>query len=483
MMLEGSKILLVEDSPETTELLTDCLLLNDCKVLQAGTGKAALELLARHQFDIAILDINLPDANGIGLIDAIKEHDPTIATVMITGYPDPQFVVDAMKKGASDFLVKPFELDRLMMVMMRVLRERELLLEKKNILDRLEDKKKIELLNRKLRKKIEELTIMFHVSSKLNGLSIVDDVYEKMVQLVTEVLEVRSCAYYLADNERGELLLVTQRPEGNGSAHRRTMPLSRDLLAKTTLSKGYLQKNERLFLPVIIKDACLGFILIEGKNGRGLSQDEIFLLKLITEKVSIKIENKMLYESLYNSILYTLSSLITTINRRDSYTDGHCSRVTEMSLAIGENLGVTEYEKNGLKIVGPIHDLGKIGVPDSILLKPGALTDEEFAIMKSHSIYGEEIMRRFDILSEEAVIIRHHHERYNGTGYPDRLDGETIPLACRIIAVCDAFDAMTSDRPYRKSLGRKEALAEIVRCRGTQFDPRAADCFIATFGG
>ena len=191
----------------------------------------------------------------------------------------------------------------------------------------------------------------------------------------------------------------------------------------------------------------------------------------------------MLYESLYNSILYTLSSLITTINRRDSYTDGHCSRVTEMSLTIGENLGVTEYEKNSLKIVGPIHDLGKIGVPDSILLKPGALTDEEFAIMKSHSIYGEEIMRRFDILSEEAVIIRHHHERYNGTGYPDRLDGETIPLACRIIAVCDAFDAMTSDRPYRKSLGKKEALAEIVRCRGTQFDPRAADCFIATFGG
>lgn len=188
MMLDGSTILVVDDSLETTELLSDCLTMNACNVLKADTGNKALQMLRQNEIDVAVVDINLPDMNGISLLDPIKTHDPTIAIVMITGYPEPNFVVDAMKKGASDFLVKPFDLDKLMIVMMRVMRERELLREKKDILDRLEDKKKIEMLNRQLQKKIEELSTMFHISNSLNGLSIVDDVYEKMLHLVREVL-------------------------------------------------------------------------------------------------------------------------------------------------------------------------------------------------------------------------------------------------------------------------------------------------------
>ena len=480
MILEGSSILLVDDSLETLELLGDCFSLSDCKVIKADTGSKALDLLKRNHVEIAIVDINLPDINGISVLEAIKQHDSTVAVVMITGYPEPNFVVNAMKKGASDFLVKPFELDKLMMVMMRVSRERELLVENKNILDRLEDKKKIELLNRRLQKKIEELTIMFHISNKLNALSIVDDVYENMVQIVREILEVPSCGYYLADKEKGEMVLLVEKRGSEGLPNPRKMHLSKEFLSTATLSKGYVLQESKLFLPLIIKDECIGFMSVGGKRGNGrFSEDEIFLLKLITEKVSTKIENRMLYESLYNSILHTLSSLIIAINRRDSYTEGHCGRVTEMSQMLAGEMALQDYEKQMLRIVGPVHDLGKIGIPDAILLKPGRLNPEEYEVMKDHSIYGEEIMNGFEILMEEARIIRHHHERFDGRGYPDALVADEIPICCRLIAVCDAYDAMTSDRPYKKALSKKDAMAEIKRCGGSQFDPDVASRFLS----
>jgi HD-GYP domain-containing protein (c-di-GMP phosphodiesterase class II) len=149
-----------------------------------------------------------------------------------------------------------------------------------------------------------------------------------------------------------------------------------------------------------------------------------------------------------------------------------------MSLALGRSVGITEYEKDVLRVVGPIHDLGKIGIPDAVLLKPGKLTPDEYDLMQGHSIYGEEIMNRFEILSNEARIIRHHHERYDGKGYPDALAVDDIPKCSRIIAVCDTFDAMTSNRPYRNAMAAGQALAEIERCKGLQFDPGFADAFI-----
>jgi HD-GYP domain-containing protein (c-di-GMP phosphodiesterase class II) len=367
-----------------------------------------------------------------------------------------------------------------MMVMMRVSRERELLVENKTILDSLEDKKKIELLNRRLQKKIEELTIMFHISNKLNALSIVDDVYENMVQIVREILEVPSCGYYVADKEKGEMVLLVEKRGTEGLPNPRKINLAKEFLSKAALSKGYVLKETRLFLPLIIKDECIGFMSVGGKSGNGrFSEDEIFLLKLVTEKVSTKIENRMLYESLYNSILHTLSSLIIAINRRDSYTEGHCGRVTQMSQMLAGKMALQDYEKQMLRIVGPVHDLGKVGIPDAILLKPARLSPDEYEVMKDHSIFGEEIMKGFEILTEEARIIRHHHERFDGQGYPDALVGNEIPICCRLIAVCDAYDAMTSDRPYKKPLSKKDAMAEIKRCGGSQFDPDVTSCFLS----
>ncbi len=483
-MIEGSKVLLVDDSPDIIAVLSDFLCLNGCEVHTAETGKAALDILSKKEVEIVILDIKLPDVNGISLLDTIKVENPTVAIIMITGYHDPNFVVEAMKKGASDFLIKPFEFDKLMLTMMRVLRERELLVEKANILHTLEDKKKIEILNRELNNKIKELTTMYHISNKFNSLNIFDDVYEKMVHIIGEVTQARSCGYYIVDNDHKELILYRDMGDKGEIANEKKIPLSDDLMKDAFSSKKFFLSGNRLYLPLTIKNECIGFIAVNGKtNGTKKNvfpENDIFFLKLITEKASTHIENRMLYESLYESVLHTLTSLISAINKRDSYTEGHCKRVTELCLKLGKAMEISDYEEDVIRVVGPIHDLGKIGVPDSVLLKNGTLTDEEYQIMKDHSAYGEEILNRFEILASEAKIIRHHHERFDGKGYPDAMPGEEIPKVARIITICDAYDAMTTSRPYRDALPKKTALKEIRQFSGIQFDPEIGEVFITT---
>ena len=482
-MIEGSKVLLVDDNVEIIEILTDFLTLNGCKIYKASSGKEALEVLGKAELEIVILDVKLPDVNGISLIDTIKIKNPTIGVIMITGYHDPNLIVEAMKKGASDFLIKPFEFDKLILVMMRVVRERGLLIEKQKFLDTLEDKKKIEILNRELQKKIQELTTMYHISNKFNSLNILDDVYDRMIQIINEVMDGRSCGYYIVDTENNELMLYKELTNGNGGFNNKRLAISEELLKESFSTKRYHVKDDKVFLPLVIKGEYIGFVIVnsKGKNGRhksNFSDSDIFFLKLITEKASTQIENRMLYESLFEGVLHTLTSLITAINKRDLYTEDHCKRVTETSLSLGEMLGLNSYEKDVLRVVGPVHDVGKIGVPDAILLKPGKLTDDEYAIIKAHSVYGEEIMNRFEILSHEAKMIRHHHERYDGRGYPDGISENDIPRGARIIAVCDTYDAMVTNRPYRNALSKEEAVGEIILCKGSQFDPEIAECFV-----
>ena len=482
-MIEGSKILLVDDNADIIDAMSDFLTLNGCNVYVAPTGKKAMELLNnKNDIEVVILDVRLPDTNGVDLLDTIKINNPTVAVVMATGYYNPNYVVEAMKKGASDFLIKPFEFDKLMLVLIRALRERSLLIEKENIYQTLEDKKKIELLNRELQKKIKELTTMYQISNQFNALTIFNDVYEKMLNIVYDALEVKSCGYYIFDNKNRELILYKEKTN-NGNVLESRVPLSGDFFEHIRTQRKYLSKNHELYLPINIKGECIGFIMVDSKRN-GLKKDDhlpdsdIFFLKLIAEKASTQIENRMLYESLFENVFQTLTSLIAAINKRDSYTESHCHRVTDMTMLLADKMDLADYEKDVLRFVGPVHDLGKVGIPDSILLKPGGLSDEEYNMMKSHSAFGEEILSRFDILSKEATIIRSHHERYDGRGYPDALAKDEIPLCSRVIAVCDTFDAMTTNRPYRTALEKERALNEIERCKGSQFDPDIADFFL-----
>jgi response regulator RpfG family c-di-GMP phosphodiesterase len=482
-MIEGSRILLVDDTPEVIQLLTDFLGPYNCEVYAASTGREALEFLSGQSIDIAVLDIKLPDIDGLTLLDTMRLQDPTIAVVMITGYNDPDLIIEAMKKGASDFLMKPFSIDKLLLVMMRVRKQRDLLLEKNSILTDLEDKKKIEVLNRQLETKIAELTKMYHISNKFNSLSIFEDIYEKSVGVVSEILNADVTGYYIVDHETRQLILYRRNGHSNGKAIEASIPLTDQLLEEMRTGKRHFIKDNKAYSSLVIKGECVGALMAGAKpNGRArknvFSGEDLYFLKFIADKASVQIENRMLYESLFESVLHTLTSLIVAINRRDMYTEGHCKRVADMCMTLADRIGAAEYDKDVVRVVAPIHDVGKVGVPDSILLKPGKLTDREYMIMKNHPVYGEEIINRFDILANEARITRFHHEAFDGRGYPDQLAGSDIPYCSRMIALCDTYDAMTTDRPYRKGMGIPEAMAEIKRCRGRQFDPDLTDCFL-----
>lgn len=170
-----------------------------------------------------------------------------------------------------------------------------------------------------------------------------------------------------------------------------------------------------------------------------------------------------------------VEALALALEAKSSYTCGHSERVANLSLLLAKTMGVSADEQMKIHIGAHLHDIGKIGIPDDILNKQGRLTPEEFAQMRKHPVIGDSIVGHIQAFREIADIVRYHHERFDGKGYPDGLAGEEIPLAARIVAVADSFDAMTTVRTYRQAVTLEEALEEIDRCRGTQFDPGVVD--------
>jgi putative nucleotidyltransferase with HDIG domain len=174
----------------------------------------------------------------------------------------------------------------------------------------------------------------------------------------------------------------------------------------------------------------------------------------------------------------TLQALSNALDVRDSETEGHSRRVVEYMELVIHELRVPASQLAMLRRGALLHDIGKIGVPDNVLRKPAALSEAEWTLMKRHPEHGARIIAQIPFLEDVSRIVRHHHERWDGAGYPDGLAGEAIPLGARIFAVADSFDAMTSDRPYRRAMSVDEARREVARCRGTQFDPIVVDAFM-----
>lgn len=225
---------------------------------------------------------------------------------------------------------------------------------------------------------------------------------------------------------------------------------------------------------------------IQGYCEKSDKFDQLLLLiesgiKSIEQMNTIKTINEQLHdknEELERAYLDTIGILRQTVEAKDPYTRGHSDRVSEYSVLIGKKLGLDEKTLHILKIGGLFHDIGKIGIPDSILLKESKLSDEEYSQIKNHPMIGVHMLGDAAIFSDILPIVKHHHERYDGRGYPSQLVGEDIPYVARIAAVADTFDAMTSKRSYRDSLPIDIVRAEIERCSGTQFDPNIAKVFL-----
>jgi HD-GYP domain-containing protein (c-di-GMP phosphodiesterase class II) len=230
-------------------------------------------------------------------------------------------------------------------------------------------------------------------------------------------------------------------------------------------------------------DAQLGCIVVViPSEGHGeFSEKKMRLLAGVADQAQLAIANANSYESLERTFFETVEALANALEAKDEYTSSHARSITDMVLEVGSALGVEGRDLKRLELGALFHDIGKIGIPSDIIRKPGPLDDEEWRIMRMHPELGERILAPIDRLADVRPIIRACHEHYDGSGYPDKLAGDSIPLEARIILCCDAYDAMTTDRPYRKHLSHEEAIRRLKEAAGAQFDPDVVAAFLGRF--
>ena len=344
-----TNVLIVDDESSIREVLSEGLITAGYPCSTASNAGDAIDKLKRVKFPLVISDIRMPGASGVDLLEAIKAYNSDIDVIMVSGIADTETAIETIRKGACDYLTKPFNLTEVLFTVDRIVEKRRLIEE-----------------NREYQRDLE-----------------------------TKVAE-------------------------------RTEELTR--------------KNREI-------------------------------QTLYDELKTAFNEIQVTYES-------TLEALIAALDSRDTETQGHSMRVAEYTALIARHIGITEPELTDIRRGALLHDVGKIGIPDAILRKPGPLDEKEWEIMRTHPQLGCEMLQGIAFLEGAIPIVQSHQEKFDGTGYPAKLKGEEIPLGARIFAVVDTYDAITSDRPYRKGRSHDVAREEIIKFSGVQFDPKVVETFL-----
>lgn len=468
------KILVVDDYPPTREIIVEALAAQGyVNVREAENGAQALEMIRRNPYHLVISDVMMPGMDGIDLLQHLREMRKRPIVIMITAQSEVALTVKAMKTGAVDYLKKPFKLDDLVF---RV-----------NLYLQGESWKHQE---NKIEERQEELSVHSYIFDSVETIAGNNDqIFEQIVDLALKVVDGEACQLFLYDREENRFYPQIVRPAAEEPALRDQFSYLSKILHKsverqeaiiTSHNDHPLFSPSLICAPLMIRGNPFGVLAVRRKKNFGtFTRQDLHYVVSLTKRASLNIENKLLYESLYTNVFETFKSLVSSIQFRDQYTEAHSLRVTELALKIATHMALPGEDLEALRIAGALHDIGKIAIPDDILLKPGRLTKEEYDVIKTHAYHGETILTPISLFERERGIVRHHHERWDGNGYPDGLQGERIPLLARILAVADTYDAITNNRPYQRARSHEEALEEIIRHKGTQFDPTLVDLLIA----
>jgi response regulator RpfG family c-di-GMP phosphodiesterase len=490
---ERSRILVVDDEKVIREILADFLDMEGYVVHTVEDGVEALKELHRRSYNLVISDLKMPNMGGLELIQKITEESLPVLTVIMTGFGTVETAIEAMKRGAYDYILKPFKVEEVMHIVQRGL-----------------DRQRLQHENIRLKDALSIYKISEAIATSLS----VDIVLDLVLEATIDTVDADVVSLLLEDPKQEgrfseRMRKVSQRAEPAIEAPalnlEEVLPLfqeDRPLLVHGSRSYRFLASppdlERRLVsfcsIPLKLKGRIIGMLnAYSYTRGNKFSEGQRKMLYVLASRAAFSIENARLYEnlvdankdlvnanvSLEENFKQTIIGFAHALEESDRYTRGHSERVATYARLIAVGLRMSQNEIDTVVKVGLMHDVGKIGIRNDKLNKPGKLTPEELAMFRSHPAKGRRILEPIPFMRDIVPGCYCHHEAWDGSGYPQGLMADKIPLIGRIVAVADAYDAMTSDRAYRKALPHEIACGEIERCVGAQFDPEIVPLFLA----
>jgi response regulator RpfG family c-di-GMP phosphodiesterase len=462
-------------------------------VRSVDDGDSAIEELLMRPYDIVISDLKMPRVSGIELLERITAENIDVLTVIMTGFGTVETAIEAMKKGAYDYVLKPFKVEEVVRIIQRGL-----------------DRQRLKAENIRLR---EALTL-YRVSEAMATSLDINQVLDVILRATLDESNGDVATLHLQSAETGEYIerikLTSEDSDPVPDAHMPSLEIS-ELQGYFSAGKPILahgQQANRFFTSVSAQQPLVSFVavplqvagrLIGTLNVFSFTRSKSFdegarkMLSVLASRAASAIDNARLYDDLLerndelrqangdleDNYQKTVLGFAQALEESDRYTRGHSERVSGYAGLLAERIGMSEIDVRTVVQAGLMHDIGKIGIRYDMLNKPGRLTDDEIHVFREHPNKGRRIMAPIPCMQNLIDAAWCHHEWFDGGGYPRQLSGQNIPIQGRIVSIADAYDAMTSDRAYRKALPHAVAVKELLRCSGTQFDPELAKTFVA----
>lgn len=457
--MAGEKILLIDDDLGIINLCGEILKSKGYDFHYITDGEKVIQVLKENKFDLVLLDLQMPKMDGFEVLRNIRSFDENTPVVIITGFGTIENAVNAIKSGATDFMVKPFNLQEFLHIVERNL--------------------KIGTLSKEV-SKLKMIETILELNKSIITLTNLENLLSQILELLYNLFHPEGVAVYLMEEIGGNFIFRKQ--IGWKNLVKVKTSYSRDEIMEMFKEKSVVIYRKEDFTEVNVsvkgKEKNIGIVSLYFEKERKISEGEINFLETFAIQAGIGMENAILFDIIQQSYLNAIRSLINSLEARDRYTKGHSEQVAYYALLIGKKMGLKSNELEILRNASYLHDLGKVGIKDNILLKPGPLTEIEKEIIRKHPLITVQILEPLNVKKEEMEACLYHHERVNGKGYPTGLKGEEIPFLARILAVADAYSAMISERPYRKSLTKQEAIEELRRYSGEQFDSKIVEVLV-----
>jgi putative nucleotidyltransferase with HDIG domain len=464
------RVLVVDDERFIREILADFLAMEGFEVALAEDGRIALDELRRGAFDVVLTDLKMPNLGGLELLEHINREFPKTLTIIMTGFGTVETAIEAMKRGAHDYVLKPFRADEIVQVVQRAIHQNRLKAE-----------------NLRLR----EAVSLYKVSEAISASLSLDEVVNTVANSTLQDVHADVSIIWLDDGAGGFSERDVRRAP-HWSSENTITPDDPAIRERLSTERGVVEHGQRamaLFttsaepvqsvavVPMITRERLFGWVgALSLTQGKRFDEGQRKLLTMLASRAAAAIDNARLYENLQATFRQTIESLARTIDKMDHYTSGHSERVARYASRLARSLGMDEAQIEVVRQAALMHDIGKVGCVMN-LNNPNRLTQDEYEVFKRHPNYGKDILDPIRFLEPVVPGVFLHHERWDGRGYPLGLQGNGIPLIARVISIADTYDAMTSDRAYRRALPHEVTLDELCSCAGTQFDPDVTGVF------